>query len=477
MAIGKYNLLSSRGADTIYGMPFRFNSLSDPGRKMYNRIFMADGPIISLIPGRPKFRKTNPELQAWLAERARMGTSNKEAKDNLFDETFLRNPKILNLDDDRQISEWLLSSEKSDTLKWPGNYDLRYYKFDPKYKEFLSDLDIILSTLAIKMGIVRSDTSEKNNPFKNFFIKGVFNSFNSADDDDLTTIKRGLRFYVNKNISVSDNISNSFGASMISGVAKSLSDMAKEAMFVLGDTISLSQEEKTAQEKTMTNKIAEMFSDLGGKIDGKLNLKGDLQMSIDSVLQGSNLIFPEIWKDSQYSKSIGCSFNFVSPYGSPEAIFQYVYLPFSILLALAAPRQVGTSSYTAPYILRVDCPGYMTSDLAAITSMDWTKGGNEQLFTKDGLPLAMTVNIQIKDLYPVLMLPRDFAHLRHNTGMHAFLDNMAGLSIERFTPVKDILDSIQARTTYVVGGGRRQFEGVKDWAYRISYSKIVENFR
>ena len=327
------------------------------------------------------------------------------------------------------------------------------------------------------MGIVRSEGDDENSSFKNFFIKGVFNSFNSANDDDLTTIKRGLRFYVNKNLSVSDSISNSFGASMISGIAKSLSDMAKEAMFVLGESVSLTNEEKTAKETGMTQKIGEMFSELGAKVDGKLNLSGDLQMSIDSVLQGTNLVFPEIWKDSQYSKSIGCSFNFVSPYGSPEAIFQYVYLPFSILLALALPRQVGTSSYAAPYILKVDCPGYMTSDLAAITSMDWTKGGNEQLFTKDGLPLAITVNIQIKDLYPVLMLPRDFAHLRHNTGMHGFLDNMAGLSIERFTPVKDILDSIQARTTYVVGGGRRQFEGVKDWAYRISYSNIAEKFR
>ena len=137
MAIGKYNLLSSRGADTIYGMPFRFNSLTDPGRKMYNRIFMADGPIISLIPGRPKFRKTNNELKNWLKVAAQTGTSNKEAQDNLFDETFLRNPKILNLDSDQQISQWLLMSEKTDKLSTPGNYDLRYYKLIQNIKNSL----------------------------------------------------------------------------------------------------------------------------------------------------------------------------------------------------------------------------------------------------------------------------------------------------------------------------------------------------
>ena len=51
--------------------------------------------------------------------------------------------------------------------------------------------------------------------------------------------------------------------------------------------------------------------------------------TIKTAINGSNVFFPEIWKDSSFSRSHNVSFSFKSPYGSPKAIFEYVYVPFN----------------------------------------------------------------------------------------------------------------------------------------------------
>ena len=42
----------------------------------------------------------------------------------------------------------------------------------------------------------------------------------------------------------------------------------------------------------------------------------------------------------------------------------------------------------------------MTTDLGLISDISWTKGGSQNLWTKDGLPRAIDVSLSISDLYP-----------------------------------------------------------------------------
>jgi hypothetical protein len=121
------------------------------------------------------------------------------------------------------------------------------------------------------------------------------------------------------------------------------------------------------------------------------------------------------------------SFNFVSPYGDPLSIFQYVYVPFFSLLSFAMPRQAAENGLVTPFLVRADMPGIVTSDLAMITQVDWVKGGPQGLFTKDKLPRAISGTFTVQDLYPYLAATKRLSFLSANPSYTVFLDNMAGL--------------------------------------------------
>jgi hypothetical protein len=69
----------------------------------------------------------------------------------------------------------------------------------------------------------------------------------------------------------------------------------------------------------------------------------------------------------------------------------------------------------------------ITSDLALISDMTWTRGGDQGLFTKDGLPRSISGTFTIYDLYPYLAMTKRLSYLSANPSYTVFLDGMAGL--------------------------------------------------
>ena len=148
-----------------------------------------------------------------------------------------------------------------------------------------------------------------------------------------------------------------------------------------------------------------------------------------SVSNGMKVMYPELWSNATYSKNMSFSFTFTSPYGDPASIFKYVYVPFCALACLALPRQAAENGFVSPMFVRADIPGMVTSDLALISSFSFTKGGSQNLWTKDGLPRSIEVSITISDLYPYLSMVSDYASLSSNPSYAVFLDNMSGLMV------------------------------------------------
>jgi len=86
-----------------------------------------------------------------------------------------------------------------------------------------------------------------------------------------------------------------------------------------------------------------------------------------------------------------------------------------------------------------------------VQSLTFKKGGDEDLWSLDGLPLEMTVNLSVKDLYPTLMMSRSFSMMATNIGLMGFLDNMAGLSVTDWKFKGNILAALAQRLNYVAG--------------------------
>lgn len=444
-------------SDSILGLPFRYSTIADPRRRIYNSTFLADSSVVSFIPGKPKYRKNDKEIRAVINGSCSGFFDNPSDNEEKFAKAFGINDSNPT-EADAKIINWLLKNQKDDSVK--GNRDLRYYRLEEDYDEFLEYIGIALATLGTKMGI-----SNKYKTFTDYV----------GQTWEKGTSTRSIKFYATKNASVSESISNEFGASAIASSAKTVSDVAREAQFLTGIDLGKTVSDAGLSDdytKTLTTGTTVSGGFASSLVKSATNVVSELINGAKSAATGINLYYPEIWKDSTFSRSYSLEFNFVSPYGTPDAIFQYVYLPFLVLFTLASPKQSGLNGYKAPFIVKVDMPGFFTSDCAVISSMSWNKGGSDNLFNKDGLPLAMNVSIQIKDLYPIIMQTNKFNLLRCNNGMHGFLDNMAGLSVERFTPFEDIKNSLDARLNYIAGGFNRKYQKTAGWLYRIKHPSL-----
>jgi hypothetical protein len=440
--------------DNLMGLPFRYSTVADPRRRVYNNTFLADHSVISFMPGKPLYRKNNTSIT---------GADSGNFFDDGTDESGF--PTAFGVSDDSseaEIISWLKGSAKASSNPKKA-MDLRYYGWTSDYDTYYKYLNLALETVGYKMGI------SNVKPYSQYV------------QDSWT--KRSISFYCTKNANVSESLSNEYGSSAIADSAKTVSDVAREAQFLFGldDTtgLTISDDNKSILSDDYKNSLN--MSGTGGDtgffssiLSGATNALKSVTSGLTSAATGVQLYYPEIWKDSSFSRNYSVQFDFVSPYGDPEAIFEYVYLPFLTLYTLASPRQSGLNGYTGPFLLKADMPGYFTSDLAVISSMSWTKGGKDGLYNRDGLPLAMTVDITVKDLYPIVIMANKFSLLRMNTGFHSFLDNMAGLAMDRYDPIFDIQSELNAKLTYISPENTfdRAFQTAKGWTFRITHPNM-----
>ncbi|WP_216369602.1 hypothetical protein, partial [Brevibacillus sp. MCWH] len=128
-----------------------------------------------------------------------------------------------------------------------------------------------------------------------------------------------------------------------------------------------------------------------------------LLSSSSKILDGSNLIFPELWGDAAYNKSYTITINLVSPYGDKESVYLNIIVPLLHILALALPRQTSANSFGPPFLVKVSSKGWFNCEMGVIDNVSIEKGGQGS-WTVDGLPTEVKVQISVKDLYSGLMI-------------------------------------------------------------------------
>jgi len=423
----------------ILGTPFLFNNMSDPNNRVLTNTLIKDGRYLSLTPGMPKYYG---------------GSYTQTKTDSIYYQTTTPD----------EMLSYLLRNGLDKSF---ANNDKRYYTFEAKYKEYFAYLEAMLNPIWIKLGLASSTGSNTFNLFSFFDIK---KSSNTTDDkidamkyDTLKSqYKSSIGYYLNTSSSVSESVSNqttSFG-SELSARTNSASEAYQKLSFITGMGTGGSTMESrrkigvgineasqlksyytenftTAQSYYSTVKGATgsallgiAASAAGALIDTtRLSATEDFSSLIQSfaTTNGMKVIYPELWNDSSYSKNINFNFVFTSPYGDPLSIFKYVYVPFCSLLAFALPRQAAENGYVSPFFVRADVPGLITSDLALISDITWVKGGDANLWTKDGLPRSISCTLTLTDLYPYLSMTKRYSFLSANPSYTVFLDNMAGL--------------------------------------------------
>ena len=148
------------------------------------------------------------------------------------------------------------------------------------------------------------------------------------------------------------------------------------------------------------------------------------------VIHGANLIYPEIWMDSEYSKDYTIVVDLVSPYGTDEAIYLNIIVPMIHLLAYSLPRQSTANSYVSPFLVKAFSKGNFSCEMGLVTSISFDKGPDSS-WSVNGLPTHVKVSMNIKDLYSKLMMTP--AHkpslFFSNQGMIDYLGSLCGLDL------------------------------------------------
>ena len=388
-ANGNYEKMNTN----IFGMPYHFLESTDMhmdgnnrfGYAFFNHIYM-EKPIATLMPGKmvflPAFSKNKKNIFSSLAA----DTDNQNSKDAL---------------------EELISEEAGS----------RYYDFATDYTAYMNYVNLMCRVCAVYLGLGKENGytapdggSYTTYDWKNYHsIEGYTTPSATSDNnllsnvkdffktvaDDLTAGQRCyVNFYIDPNTSVSENLSNTTQNSQLEGLFDTAEGLIKEVQMI---TNTVGAEGITGFIDTAIGKMEDLAN------AATLGVFADLLGLGKQVLNGSNLIYPEIWTDSDYSKNFQIQINLASPYGSKEAIYLNILVPMMHALCLGLPRQSTENSFNSPFLIRGYCQGWFSIDMGMVESISIDKGP-EQSWTVEGLPTQVKITLNIKELYSSLMM-------------------------------------------------------------------------
>lgn len=341
--------------------------------------------------------------------------------------------------------------DKDDIIKRINNEQddaIQYFGIKPDYSGYMNKVNMLCRILATFLDIqdlkVPWDKSTRfatydwrNYKMKSQFgnlkqgnLSNIFSIFTDFMDDASKAITKDyeyIQFYAMPNVGFSESYSNSTTSSMLESVSDQLSGVAKELQTVsamtggdignLADSaVSSLTEYVNANVKSDSGPIGQMLRRLTG--------------AAKNVINGGNMVIPQIWNDSSSDTSYSFEMHLVTPYGNKLAWYINIGVPMMFCIALALPIQQSANSVSSPYLLQAFCPGWWNCQFGMMDSMSIEKG-SDGTWNAAGLPNEVTIRFSMKDLYSQLALPQSNspAEFMANTGMLNFLMTNAGLDI------------------------------------------------
>ena len=255
------------------------------------------------------------------------------------------------------------------------------------------------------------------------------------DLGDITSYT-SIPFYIESDTQISESFSNDVTDSSFTGIVDSVSDLGREAMFVLGYGNSalnagIDWLSKTDNPDAVRQDIVDKF---GNMANGN-GFISNVISNLTSVATGGRLIFPKIWSDSGFGRSYDVTIKLRSPDMDNFSIYCNIIAPFLHLLCLVLPRQIqdNPNGFYSPFIVRAIYKGFFNVDMGIISSMSVSKG-DTGLWNADGIPCSIDVNLTITDLYENISMTGTTAtnwayDTLDNTCFMDYIANLCGINI------------------------------------------------
>lgn len=405
----KYNYCF--GAPPKYNMDIDIQYVSDVGLgRVVSNTFYSNPAVLSICPGKVKMF---PHL------------FNSSKRDSAFN-------AIYNAarGDDSVIQK--IMGDKDNDL-----FNGSLYEFSQDTEDYAKRVNLLCRASAVLLGIGDEKMPYTSTKLKNFDYtywsirkkyspqtgkdQSLFKDFWSGGIEALSsgmTDSNYIHFLVNnENSSVSESISTNTESSFLDTLFSTSNTVASQLSYFTGIGFNDQMD------------VSEKVQDI---LNGVIGENGWTKL-VDNTLSGGKLKIPKIVGDTDFSQNISMELNFMSPYGSPKAVFLWCIVPVCHLCALALPKQLSDSMFSYPYILKVFQKGWFNSNLAVITDFQITRGGQDNTsWTVSGLATEWKVNLSITPLYSNLTMPSTDHPLLfiRNDGIIDFLGNMCGFDLK-----------------------------------------------
>lgn len=440
----------------VFGAPHQFTSVVDPritniSDKMganFCKYILNDAPICTIIPGEPDYL---PSVD---------GDDQSMAASMAFADV---------------IAGTISSGDVSGIIDKGRSYrnqEVRLYDFKAAYGEYMDYVNVLCRAGAILLGIgnveycgerlatlswrnidMAAGKAGSSNSFSSWldnYMSHLYNNFTDYFDgiraglglDDIqqqgTNDKDAshfVQFYIDPDTPFNENMQNSTADSAIKSAFESGQNFIKEFSFLansggLGNISDNLSEFANSTGQALSTGIAELSSNNGtlGQVGTCLSRLINLS---SNIIRGENLIMPQIWQSSSYSKSYDITIHLKSPYGNKLAYYLNVFVPLMHLIALALPRQSkddgSNNTYASPFLVKATVDGEFYCNLGIVDSISINRAGDS--WTCDGVPCEIDVNLNITDLYSQLVLSKKPRLFRCNASLIEFLAVNTGLSV------------------------------------------------
>lgn len=263
---------------------------------------------------------------------------------------------------------------------------------------------------------------EQSRGLNGFSLGGLFNAGNW---DNLFGMMMGtalqsidfIGFKVEKSTSVSESVSNSTEPLEIAGTINGLASQGRSKKdSMIGMLLSGNSG------VPILDQVAQFVQGLFGTLADTVGMG-----NMVNVLTGNGFAdIPERWSSSSFSRSYNVEIQLRARYGDPVSWLQSVGIPLAAILAGGMPRGIGDSMYTSPFLVRCYCKGMFSIPTGIIESISMTRGDAEYGWTLSRLPLAINIQLGIKDLSPILYIGMDNDM---NTSMDEYMSTLTGLGL------------------------------------------------
>lgn len=360
-----------------------------------------------------------------------------------------------------------------------------FYDFASAWNEYGNMVNLLCRVMAILIGIGDQNVMGTTTPYKYYNYNNwqhigsnvptggetvtdrIFGWLANQGDKIFIDQNSYVHFYAGVSTDSSDSISTSTRESTIQSKLEGLfTDEMKDIAFLAGDLgSSITSDVKSSIEEAFT---AEGLDAGSGWAD--MLTKGI------GYLSGAKMVFPQFIDDFQYGKDITVNCRFVSPYGDPESIMEYCFIPLAHVMAFSLPRQESRNTFKAPLLVRGFSKGFFNTDMGVVTSLRINRGGPDNMsWTADGLPTEIEVTFDITPLYSSLFLsttsnPTNFMY---NDGLIEYLCTICGADMT----ADSISTKINLFATLAVDTVKDMPSSIIQSIWRDGLGNIINNIR